>query len=1276
MFIRILLTTLSLGFFSIQALAHDGSKVPATQKRYTVFDLEKMSLPELKAVERQVTEIIDGIRDFRRNGGRVGILVELLSRLKRFQCRETIGTAIMNISAELREEKEEDVATAIIEEALNVLMENLTSNPPKGIAEVQALRQMMLKKFDKKKSEAEELEYYFEVVTDQAVNRPEQLISIRERISELENQPDQIQLKLAEMEKTMNQRVRGQPEVVDRFMSIAWANMLYSNSRTRPDWVSLNGLPGTGKDTSAEAFADALWDEEGAYEKHMFRMPVIPRSHDEWLVLGSTTGHVGSDDISPFIQWLVEHSGGRYLMKNVAPPDKRPSYIVEENKEWKGSPLPGYWSPDKAVVFVNEFHNWAKASKDRIIKQFLEKGYVKINNPGSGVEQVYVPVILVFASNDGIGLVTSRETNGQRVGKPLTYEQMMKKWETVHNDKELIRQEILSGNGGVNSNQQSDEARGTSEEMLNRMKPEANLLLMRPLSPEVKREIARDKMNAMKKRLRKESGFFKSVDLSWDDNIIDLVVDYDEMAEENARPIDGNIRTLVEDTLMDAIRNKDIVIGQEKKKVVIRLGYQKNDNQTLNLNITHGEKGNKTTTISRLIKITTKDIPAAPLTDEQILKLAEIPNNLKKRVFGVDPIADRVGDSILDIENQRTASKDESNPVNVIVAVGPTSTGKTELAKAISSELSEDDEEGDNLVTFDFSQIQTVKDFQDQILGTRDERGQPIKSKFMKVYDRNNGKVVVAFDELANVKDRDLLTMLFDFFREGEMTTFSDGKPRKMGGVFVVVTGNAGQEEYAHVPRDVPMEQQMAAWAEISKEIHKNLEYQRSILERYFPAPLVTRWGPDNINFFAPHTYRSLRQLAQLKWEKQLQKIAATPSRRGWNIVVPSAQAYSQLIDIIIDEGFSLRYQGASIDSFVRDQLGKPLKALLLKNLVPSGSTVVLEYKNTTPNDNEDKPGSVNFNVWVDNRKEPLNVSIKRPHIEPARERDEEEQIITAFHEAGHTIVRNALHRDITKAGFISILPGVTMIDDQWIHYAGLAQHWTIKDKHFDRTHVVEIIAAMAGGDAAERLVTLGSHTAGKSNDMDRANSLARRAILELGLSEAWGLHTIPANTTVEQYVSGLSEKDKQLLHDEVKKLVDEGHELARQVLLANFSNALIPLGNRLAKQGIIESEEMQDYYKQNQLNRDFSQKLDVPAGLQVAKGRKYLRSDIELPEQVANIDAIVKKKKQDQYDSVPLPEKLPVGTNATYDSRNSSPTSPPQPSGSSCAQGLRQKAG
>ncbi len=51
-------------------------------------------------------------------------------------------------------------------------------------------------------------------------------------------------------------------------------------------------------------------------------------------------------------------------------------------------------------------------------------------------------------------------------------------------------------------------------------------------------------------------------------------------------------------------------------------------------------------------------------------------------------------------------------------------------------------------------------------MGLRDERGNPIPSRFMKEYDRANGRLVVAFDELANVRDPEQLKVLYDILRE------------------------------------------------------------------------------------------------------------------------------------------------------------------------------------------------------------------------------------------------------------------------------------------------------------------------------------------------------------------------------------------------------------------------------------------------------------------------------------------------------------------------------
>jgi hypothetical protein len=399
-----------------------------------------------------------------------------------------------------------------------------------------------------------------------------------------------------------------------------------------------------------------------------------------------------------------------------------------------------------------------------------------------------------------------------------------------------------------------------------------------------------------------------------------------------------------------------------------------------------------------------------------------------------------------------------------------------------------------------------------------------------------------------------------------------------------------------------------------------------------------------------------------MKLEKEIARLANTKSRRGWNIVVPDAGEYSRLIDAIVEEGFSLRYQGASIDSFILEDLGEALESFLLKSLVPSGSTVVLQFAGKTPNDDDEKPGAVEFNVYVENSKTPLKFTFKRPHVDKPLTQNTEEQIITAFHEAGHSIMRQVVMSDRTKPGMISIIPGVTQIDNQWVLYEGIATSEVTASAHLDRDFFVKSIAIYAAGEIAERMVTVGeSHTAGKADDMARATALAQDAILRFGLSPAWGTHAIPAGMTKVQYLATLSDAQKQLLETETKKLIEEGRRLARHYLELNFKNALIPLGLLLAEKGIVPASEMQAFYERVPLDRS---PLPAGAAAHVAEaapepGAKTgtLRSDIPRPKQVADIQAIVEKRKREQFNEVPPPEHLPVGSNAAFEAAKAGPS-------------------
>ncbi len=1242
---------------------------PRPEGFISIDDIQRMSEEEAGKVRDDMNAAIVGLRKVTRRSDNVRIPVERIVEVSRYQTQEAMQALIILFKEEMKKFNGKPPATVIVFLTTLQAIGAMGSSSPHRLHEALLA---MLNEFEGRvvKTVLEgEMGHTINKLKSVIAKRQQTLVNLNDLLHAIEQANNGPEVVLERAEKILTAGLVGQPEVTQALLDMEWRSALYGKSRSLPDAIYLLGLPGTGKDTAAEVFADALNGEKNKHKTHMYRLPLMKHRADLWQVLGSSTGYVGSENLPPFLQFLVHHSGGKYKLEEFKDGSKTLTRIID-NPDWKGELLPGYTAPNRGIVFVNEFHNWSKQLKDDFLKQALEKGVFTINNPQGGLSEIYVPIRFVIASNEGIRLTTSREANGQRQGKPLTYEQMVSKWEQIHENKRALKAEILASNGSPNQAVVGESAPGISEELLNRI-PERFIMLMRPLSPEHLQQIATGYLEKLRERLN-DSPLLGKVELTWTNELVVALQEYDYIAEENARPVLGRLMSLVEEPLLDAVRGSKVEQNQN-----IQLDIQVNPDNSRSLVISSGDDR----VVKQLIRTTTKDIANPPISDERIDEMSGLEEHLKTNVFGIDDVLERLSERILSIENEATGAS--ARPVNAIMLNGLSSTGKTETAKQLAKYVRKGDDE---LVTFDFSQIQTLHDFKVKILGLKDGLGNPVPSEFMKYYDRSNGRFIVAFDELANVRDMDLLKALYDFFREPVVSTFSDGKPRAMGGVTVIITGNPGQEMYAQVPRTPPMEVQMLAWAEIAKKLNNDPEMQRSVLEKFYPEPFITRIGRNNIFFTPPHSYKSLRQLSQLKLGQALKRMASEDSRRGWKVVFPSADEYSKFINMIIDEGFSLRYQGASIESFVRDDVEEKVKYLLLKNKVPSGSTAVLKYRSQTSNESEDTPGHVYYDVYVDGQDKPLELKIRRPHVDRPLDKDETNDLLTAFHEAGHSIIRNALFNKVFKSTMISVIPGISFIGDKFIYYAGVAKSEQQREAYSSRDYMVRHIAILLGGETAERLVSRGSRSsAGKSNDVERATKTARDAIIKYGLSETWGLRAVPAGTKMEDYIASLPDREKVLLNQEVDKLLNEGRKLAEQVLEANFKDTFIPLAIDLAERGVLDEEGLDAFYAERTLvdptvisayQRTMNHARTVGRKWRnlgrTPSGEVQLDASIPLPRFHADLKAIAEKAKADQYAEVPLPANAPIGTNAAASAAENAKEAGQSPAQPACAEFLK----
>jgi cell division protease FtsH len=157
----------------------------------------------------------------------------------------------------------------------------------------------------------------------------------------------------------------------------------------------------------------------------------------------------------------------------------------------------------------------------------------------------------------------------------------------------------------------------------------------------------------------------------------------------------------------------------------------------------------------------------------------------------------------------------------------------------------------------------------------------------------------------------------------------------------------------------------------------------------------------------------------------------------------------------------------------------------------------------------------------------------------------DEEKKVTAVHEAGHAIVAAFLpgHDPVHK---VTIIPRG--------HALGVTVYLPTEDKHnIARGQLQNRIAMMLGGRVAEEL-TQSDITTGAGNDIERATSLARRMVCDWGMSElgplSYGDSDEPVflgrdYATRQQY----SEETAQKSGEEVRRLVREGHEAARDIL-------------------------------------------------------------------------------------------------------------------------------
>lgn len=224
----------------------------------------------------------------------------------------------------------------------------------------------------------------------------------------------------------------------------------------------------------------------------------------------------------------------------------------------------------------------------------------------------------------------------------------------------------------------------------------------------------------------------------------------------------------------------------------------------------------------------------------------------------------------------------------------------------------------------------------------------------------------------------------------------------------------------------------------------------------------------------------------------------------------------------------------------------------------------------------------------------------------------EKDREITAYHEAGHTLVGKKLP-NLDPVHKVTIIPrGMAL---------GVTQTLPKEDTlNLSKSKAENTLAFLFGGRAAEEIV-FKDYTTGAGNDIEKATELARRMVCEWGMSEKLGPLTLekregPVYLGI-QYTKGreYSEAKAKEVDQEVYRLIDTAHKKALNILKEDRA-VLDVMAKALLKCETISGDEVDMIVKGANLNdleksrREHDLKLEQERKESAEKMKKKQKED------------------------------------------------------------------
>ncbi len=307
-------------------------------------------------------------------------------------------------------------------------------------------------------------------------------------------------------------------------------------------------------------------------------------------------------------------------------------------------------------------------------------------------------------------------------------------------------------------------------------------------------------------------------------------------------------------------------------------------------------------------------IPVTKLISTERDKLLNLDSILHNRVIGQDEAVEAVVDAVI---RARSGMKQMNRPVGSFIFLGPTGVGKTELSKALTESLFDDER---NLVRIDMSEYME-KHSVSRLIGAPpgyvgyDEGGQLTEAVRRKPYS------VILFDEIEKAHP-DVFNILLQVLDDGRLTD-NQGRVVDFKNTIIIMTSNIGS---SYLLEGVNQD------GSIDEEAREMVMNQ---MKSTFRPEFLNR--VDEIVMFKPLQRNEIFKIIDL----QIDELRSKLEDRQIEIEVSENAK-----ELILNRSYSSQYGARPVKRYIQKEIETRIGRLLIKGDLKDKDTLIVDTEN------------------------------------------------------------------------------------------------------------------------------------------------------------------------------------------------------------------------------------------------------------------------------------------------------------------------------------------